>query len=167
MCPYLEYVDDITVCKVYGTNQMPQQCQDRLWTKIKDSCLSAYKHTSGMRHLLWAKKVGHLNKMRVVHDILNQQYGSLDFVVQTFIVPYIKHVPNTLACSYTWLDEWGLCDYLDNMPAELENGFFAAVEVICRRHCKKQLLEKLLLLIKKPTKPITAWLKQLKKHMWS
>ena len=168
-CPHLEYINDITRCKVFGTNKMPKQCQDKTWYKIKDSCLSAYKHTEGMQHLLWAKKLGYLDKLRIINDIKTKQYGSLHFAIQTFIIPYLKHVPKSLACSYEWLEEWGICEYINNIPKTLEDQFFAQIEAICKRNYKKseQIPSDVLKLLKSPKQPIDQWLRQLKILMWS
>ena len=168
-CPYLEYSDNITRCTVYGTDKMPKQCQDESWTRIKDSCLSAYKHTEGMQHLLWAKKLGYLDRLRVINDINTEQYDSLSFVIQTFIVPYLKHIPKSLACSYDWLENWGVCEYINNIPKELEEVFFTQIRTTCERNYKKNkhIPLKILELLKSPIQPTTDWLKQLKFSMWS
>jgi len=164
----MQYKDGITYCLVYNTAQMPKQCQDGSWTRIKDSCLSAYKHTAGMYHLLWAKKRGYLDKLRIINHINNMQYESLHFAIQTFVLPYLKHLPNTLAASDTWLKDWEVVDYFNNIPDELKPTLLEQVQNICRGVYKPSIIpEKVQTKLQKVEKPIAVWLKQLKSLMWS
>lgn len=166
LCPHLEYINNITQCKVYGTNQMPRQCQDNMWVRIKDSCLSAYRHRQGMQHLLWAKEQGYLDRLQIIDDINTKNYSSLAFVVQTFVVPYLKNVPNTMAASEDWFLKWGLSDYFSNLPVALETSFLQMVVKTCRK-IKKQASTETLTLLDNLNRPIIQWLKKLKDSMWS
>lgn len=170
-CPYMEYVDNITRCKVYGTNKMPAQCRDGTWKQIASTCLSAYRKADNMKHLMWAKKHGHLDKVKIIVDLRQKNYEVLSFVVQTFVSPYLKHVPGTMATSYEWLDEWEVSQYLDNIPDTYMASLQKQIEATCHhiytaRNKKQQIPIHVVKLLNSPVKPISQWLKKIKHAMW-
>lgn len=167
-CPNLQYLDSITVCSVYNTPQMPKQCQGNRWTNVASSCLSAYKYNDNIEHLLWAQKHGHLAKLKIMQDIKTCNYQVLPFVIQTFVIPFLKHIPGTYATDMSWLEQWdNLPNYLNSLPIEYRIILYKEVTSTCNILYSQELPMQLTDLLATAQEPITQWLKDIKQTMWS
>jgi len=167
-CPHLEYLNEITVCKVYGTAQMPLQCRNNVWDRVPDAFLSAYKHNENMEHLLWAKNNGHTQKMGIFQDIEDKNYEKLHFLMQTFVVPFLKHIPNTLATNLAWLEMWDIVDYLNDIPLDRHDEIIREVYLICKRlYAPKKMPEHICKIIETIDVSVVEWLIKIKKMIWS